>query len=251
MVDGRSWSIAAVTPRPHKSLNLRGGHHSCEYPAAIEDARQRSNCRYLGNGSEQSGNVRWGMIGWIMVGAACSTSSWSDTPTCALRASACTRCSLSPEVSECQRCRRCREVSRRCRGGVEAVSIDTGVNGVEACRPCRLSVGGRIDSLYAWHVSECRLCRVSECRACRSVSERVEGVECVNVSSAHQDITTVVVSVVVVGWPWLGLGWPPLASVSLSLSLLMDCAIGPVMDPAIGRADRRVDRVPPHIKRHH
>ena len=53
------------------------------------------------------------------------------------------------------------------------MSIDTGVNGVEACRPCRLSVGGRIDSLYAYGVSECRLCRVSECRACRSVSERV------------------------------------------------------------------------------
>ena len=47
---------------------------------------------------------------------------------------------LSPEVSECQRCRRCRGGVEKCRGGVEAVSIDTGVNGVEACRPCRLSV---------------------------------------------------------------------------------------------------------------
>ena len=78
----------------------------------------------------------------------------------------------------------------KCRGGVEAVSIDTGVTGVEVCQLCRSSVRGRIDSLYACVVSKCRLCRVSECRVCRSVSERVERVKCVKCvecSSRHHD----------------------------------------------------------------
>ena len=122
-------------------------------------------------------------------------------------------------------------MSRRCRGGVEAVSIDTGVNGVEACRPCRLSVGGRIDSLYAWHVSECRLCRVSECRACRSVSERVERVECVKCvecSSRHHNRRRQTV----VGGPSLSLsllgivvllGWHPTVSTHTLSRLSLSC----------------------------
>ena len=127
-------------------------------------------------------------------------------------------------------------MSRRCRGGVEAVSIDTGVNGVEACRPCRLSVGGRIDSLYAYGVSKCRLCRVSECRACRSVSERVERVECVKCvecSSRHHNRRRQTV----VGGPSLSLsllvvllGWQPTVSththtLSLSLSVSLSLTI--------------------------
>ena len=77
-------------------------------------------------------------------------------------------------------------VSKQCR--LTLVSMVS--RRVEACRSCRLSVGGRIDSLYAYGVSECRLCRVSECRACQSVSERVERVEsvrCVKCSSRHND----------------------------------------------------------------
>jgi hypothetical protein len=41
----------------------------------------------------------------------------------------------------------------KCRGSVEVVSIDTGVNGVNPCRPVSTRVRGRIDSLYARHMS--------------------------------------------------------------------------------------------------
>ena len=44
-------------------------------------------------------------------------------------------------------------VSRQCRGSVEAVSIDTGVNGVDPCQPVSTRVRGRIGSLYACHMS--------------------------------------------------------------------------------------------------
>ena len=40
----------------------------------------------------------------------------------------------------------------KCRGSVEVVSIDTGVNGVNPCRPVSTRVRGQIDSLYARHI---------------------------------------------------------------------------------------------------
>ena len=58
-----------------------------------------------------------------------------------------------------------------------AVSIDTGVNGVEARRPCRLSVRGRIDSLL--YGVRCVKVSLVSIVAVSSVSERVERVECV------------------------------------------------------------------------
>jgi len=43
---------------------------------------------------------------------------------------------VSRSVEKCRELvEKCREVSRQCRGSVEVVSIDTGVNGVEVCRP--------------------------------------------------------------------------------------------------------------------
>jgi len=61
--------------------------------------------------------------------------------------------SLSPEVSECQRCRRCRgsvtAVSRQCR--LTLVSMVSRC--VDPCRPVSTRVRGRIDSLYARHMS--------------------------------------------------------------------------------------------------
>ena len=60
---------------------------------------------------------------------------------------------LSPEVSECQRCRRCRgsveAVSRQCR--LTLVSMVSRC--VDPCRPVSTRVRGRIDSLYARHMS--------------------------------------------------------------------------------------------------
>ena len=47
------------------------------------------------------------------------------------------------------------EVSRQCRGSVEAVSIDTGVDGVEVCGPVSTRVRGRhiVALLAAWSYS--------------------------------------------------------------------------------------------------
>ena len=64
-------------------------------------------------------------------------------------------------------------VSTECRGGVEGVSVDTGVKVSRQCRGCRGSVDGDLDTGGALMLSRCQECRVSSvegverCRRCR------------------------------------------------------------------------------------